>query len=75
MRIKLKHKINLIFHCMVKLKRKINLIKGLKNKNKKEDQIRKKPYIPNWDWMMKLKTNQSFTKRPGRKIKNQKSKE
>jgi hypothetical protein len=25
--------------------------------------------------MMKLKTNQSFTKRPGRKIKNQKSKE
>jgi hypothetical protein len=45
MRIKLKHKINLIFNCMVKLKRKINLIKGLKNK--KEDQIRKKPYIPN----------------------------
>jgi len=45
MTIKLKHKINLIFHCMVKLKRKINLIKGLKNK--KEDQIRKKPYIPN----------------------------
>jgi hypothetical protein len=32
---------------MVKLKRKINLIKGLKNKNKKEDQIKKKPYIPN----------------------------
>jgi hypothetical protein len=41
-RIKLKHKINLIFHCMVKLKRKINLIKGLK---KKEDQIRKKNHI------------------------------
>ena len=30
----MKHKINLIFHCMVKLKRKINLIKGLKKKRR-----------------------------------------
>jgi len=69
-RIKLKHKINLIFHCMVKLKRKINLIKGLK---KKEDQIRKKTIYPKLRLNDEIENKPKFYKKT--KKKNKKSKE
>ena len=54
---------------MMKLKRKINLIKGLKKQ--KKWWLNWKKSITNWDWNMKLKTNQNSTKILRKKIKNQ----
>jgi len=34
-----------------------------------------KTTFPDWDWMIKLQINQSFTKRSRTKIKNQKNKD
>jgi hypothetical protein len=37
--------------------------------------LKKKRYLENWDWMMKLKTNKTCTKGPTIKIKNKKNKD
>ena len=37
--------------------------------------LKKKRYLENWDWMMKLKTNKTCIKGPTIKIKNQKNKD
>jgi hypothetical protein len=37
--------------------------------------LKKKRYLENWDWMMKLKTNKTSAKEPTIKIKNQKNKD
>jgi hypothetical protein len=54
-------------------KEKSILQKDLEKKS--EDQIGEKQHITNCDWSMKFKTNQNFTKKPRKKIKNQKNKD
>jgi hypothetical protein len=58
----------------IKKKNWFNIMQKKKNNQKNENQIGKN-HILNWDWMMKLKTNQSFTKRSRTKIKNKKNKD
>ena len=55
------------------MKWKITLTKWKKNQ-KNKGQIEKKKNSINFDWIMKLKANKTWTKRPRKKIKNQKNK-
>jgi len=58
-----------------KIEKKNQFNKRLKKTIKIMIKLKKKRYLKNWDWMMKLKTNKTCIKGPTIKIKNQKNKD
>jgi len=58
-----------------KIEKKNQFNKRLKKTIKIMIKLKKKRYLENWDWMMKLKTNKTCTKGPTIKIGEERKKE